>query len=105
MTVLAYSGGSAWCIACGCSGNERYSNGWPASVTSRRTCSACSSAMAPIRWPVPGSIIRKWCVNRTGTRVAAIIRAWSQLAVTVPVQNARPHSGSYSRRFCGDDLP
>ena len=29
------------------------------------------------------------------------MRAWSQLAATVPVQNARPHSGSYSFMFCG----
>ena len=27
------------------------------------------------------------------------MRAWSQLAATVPVQKARPHSGSYSLRF------
>src|SRR4029077_15765816 len=31
----------------------------------------------------------------------ASIRAWSQLAATVPVQNARPHSGSYSLSRCG----
>lgn len=32
------------------------------------------------------------------------MRAWSQLTEAVPEQNARPHSGSYSRMFCGGAL-
>ena len=44
-------------------------------------------------------------MSSTGTFTLASIRAWSQLAATVPVANARPHSGSYSFRFCGGSLP
>src|SRR5215470_2672439 len=32
------------------------------------------------------------------------MRSWGQLAATVPVAKARPHSGSYSFRFCGGSL-
>ena len=40
--------------------------------------------MAPIRWPVASSTIRKWWVRSTGTLTDDSIRAWSQLAATVP---------------------
>ena len=57
--------------------------------------------MAPMTNPVASSTRRKWWVKSTGTFTAFSIRAWSQLAATVPVQKARPHSGSYSFRFWG----
>ena len=60
---------------------------------------------APINAPVASSTIRKWCVSSTGTFTLASMRAWSQLAATVPVQKARAHSGSYSFRFCGGSAP
>ena len=46
--------------------------------------------------PVGSSTVRKWWVNSTGTLTDASMRSWSQAAANVPVQKARPHSGSYS---------
>ena len=70
----------------------------------RRSCTrwACSSDIAPSRKPVASSTMRKWCVSSTGgpSRCAASARGRTT-PPTVPVQNARPHSGSYSLRFCG----
>ena len=58
-----------------------------------------TSVSAPMSAPVASSTMRKWWVSSTcGTLTLRSIRSWSHDAATVPVQNARPHSGSYSLR-------